>query len=264
MNKGVVAILIAAVVLVGLAIGVRNAESGDMLYGLKSLLSTRVAYVADVEEDIETIESEMAHASAMIEGGTLSEDEAFELRSKLVSRLQSVQSTMARAETNTSLTPAQLESLKGSLTRLAAALTTYRDSLLKLDTLAANSSKSKKYANGRSQNVAKDSEPLALESIIVDTIQVVEEHIEEVSGEEVSEEVIEDIIEVVETAEDVAEEESTLPEEELGEGYPATDEGVTEASTTEGGETEDPVEDEVSPEETGTDDGSTTPEYETN
>lgn len=168
--------LIILTVLVVIAVGagmVVTAKPGDQLYSLKAFFSGTQSYVTSIDDTLDSLEADLAQLEADISTGRLNEVEAATAKAKIVARLDSINAAIDGAG-SAEVTPAMRAQLSAALDRLTTILTTYRDSLVVVDDLVKKSKRGGGSGGSRS-----------LLETAADIIDVVVDHIEEVTEEEV-------------------------------------------------------------------------------
>lgn len=173
MGKYIIAVLL--LVGVGLGYGIVTAEPGGSLYSLKNWMSG-ASYTAAVSDGIDLLEEQLADLEVKLAAGELSDDEAYELKEKLVKRVDTLNNSIQNSK-NRQLTADEKIAVAASLERLKGALEKYRDSLIALETKAK---KSKRHSGGGGGKSIVD--------VVEDAVEDFEEYVEEVVEEYESEE----------------------------------------------------------------------------
>jgi len=167
-------IIIAVLLLGGWAgYGVATAEPGDFFYQAKVWFG-QVSYTAEVADEIALLEADLADIDAKVSAGTLTDDEAYELKTKIASRVANITASI-NASKNRELTENEKVSIATSLGRLKDALEKYRDSLGTLETKAKQS---KRHTGGGGSK--------SIIEVVEDSINGLEDYIEEIDEEYVS------------------------------------------------------------------------------
>lgn len=156
MNKQI--ILSAIILVAAVAIGWFVLNPGDTF-----------DYVVTVDQEINQMEDELAEIEAAVEAGTLTEEQATEAKIKILTRLETINTSMEAAG-SAKLTPAQRIQLNEGLDRLKNILITYQATLTVVDETAVESEVQARVITRSSSNGNKK---LSLE--IADTIDTVEE-----------------------------------------------------------------------------------------
>lgn len=171
--------LLVVIILAIVGLGIYKAEPGDMLYALKSWTAP-VEYVANIDNEIDALEVELADLEAKIESGELTETEATLVRERITSRMINISSAATDAE-GTALSPEARARINDSLTRLSNALVTYRDSLIIVDAVADGEVLG---VVKQTLNVRPHTKSSRLLTIVTNTVETLEDHVEEVLGDE--------------------------------------------------------------------------------
>ncbi|MCA9366493.1 hypothetical protein KC722_02845 [Candidatus Kaiserbacteria bacterium] len=198
-----ITLLALVVVAVAFSAMVATAQPGDSLYWMKAYVTGTQSYVASIDDELDQLETELAAVEAGIADGTLTPAEAVAAKEHIVSRMNSIQGAVSGAD-NAKLTPAQKAQLSAALDRLTTILVTYKDSITTVDTIAT--AEEKKRSGGSSKKSIAD--------VVTDTVGTLEDHVEEVTGEE-------------QDASDVIEDEFMAEEEEMSDdNATSTDDGT--------------------------------------
>lgn len=206
-NKIVLSALVVLLIGTGGFVVVQTSKPGDFVYPVKAYFSGEVAYVSDVSGEVDLLESELAGIEVQIANGTLTPESAHTARAKIITRLDTITTTMNTAS-NATLSLEMRTKLSAALTKLNSVLSIYRDSLNTLETIAGPDTKRALNARGNSHKT--------LSEIITDTASIIEDHLETVSDEQEESD--------VDQAAAVVEEESTITDE-------STEAEVTEEDT---------------------------------
>lgn len=186
-------------------------------------------YVVVVDREVAAIEAELAEIDAAVAAGTLTEEQANEAKASILLRLDTINKSVVSAESG-KLTQTQKDQLAAGLQKLADTLVTYKDTLATVDEVAVDAEVKRKLNTnaGRSSNGDKN-----LGTVIVETIEAVEDIAEEAIDDYEPIVIDEEIIAEIEASEEATQDEAT---EETG------TEGETVESTEETETSETPVE----------------------
>ncbi len=183
MNKIYTGVILAIIVVVG-------------IFLLNS--SNKVEYVATIDDEITQLENELAELDLAVEAGTLTSAQATEAKVKILTRLDTINTSIATSERAT-LTTAQRKQLSEGLDRLKNILITYQATLTAVDDTAAEAdvtAKLKSSHSGGSKN---------LNLIVAETIDNVQEVTEEVIVDYETDENLDTQIEEIVVEEEAAE-----------------------------------------------------------
>lgn len=126
-------------------------------------------YVAVVSNEVEQLETELAEIDAAVEAGTLSPEEATTAKVKILTRLDTINTSVSSAQ-NTKLGPQQKTQLADGLNRLKNALIDYQMTLSVVEEVSVDTEVKRQLStSGRSSS--RNHVSLA----IVDTIENVED-----------------------------------------------------------------------------------------
>ncbi len=192
------------------------------------IASPEVEYVANVDEQITELESELVLIEAQVQAGTLSPEAAAIAQAKIFTRLDSIQASVD-GKADVKLSDAQRAMLVAGLDRLKDVLVQYKSTLVAVDQEVLKlpeSERPKAKGSNRGKNLA---------TIVDETIEVVEEHVEEVVDDYVAPEE-DEMEEGTEDMENSTEDENTDGEEVTEE--EVEDEGSEEEVENEGSEDE--------------------------
>ncbi len=89
-------------------------------------------YVVTVDNEVAQLETELAELDAAVEAGTLTSAQATEAKVKIITRLDTINTTVA-ASTGEKLTPAQQQQLDDGLNLLKTILINYQETLATVD-----------------------------------------------------------------------------------------------------------------------------------
>lgn len=163
-------ITLTVLVLVAVAVFmVATAKPGSQLYTFKSYFTGSENYVAQIDTSLDQLRSDLATLEVDLVTGKVTESDASTIKAKLASHLTTINSSIAAAD-ESALTPAMQAQLSEALDRLTVILTTYRDSLIIVDSMVENTNQS-----GGS----------TLIETARDTIEAMVDHVEAVTEEEV-------------------------------------------------------------------------------
>lgn len=148
-----------------------------------------VDYVATVDTEVSALESELVAIDAAVQNGTLTSEEATQAKIAIMSRLNTINSSVS-ASNNGKLTPSQQTQLNEGLNRLKAILIAYRDTLGIVDTQADDEKvRSSLETDSENQTITEtvletiDSVEDVAEDVIEDYEPTLEEEIEEIQDE---------------------------------------------------------------------------------
>lgn len=197
-------------------------------------------YVVTVDNEVTQLEAELVELEASVEAGTLTPKKATEAKIKVLTRLDTINSSVVTSA-SAKLTSAQQRQLADGLNRLKTILINYQSTLTAVDEVAVESEVVAKLKRGGSSSKA-------LSVAIVETIEIIEidaeevvedytpdenldEQIEEIINEENEEDLSgttteDEIIEINEAEEIISDQESNTTEEDT---IP-TEEGVADES----------------------------------
>jgi hypothetical protein len=130
-HKTIIIGLLAIFVVVGGYLVVTNPSPEDLTY-----YKTETAYIADVDDEVSRLEADLLRLDADIKAEAVTPDQAVATKAQIKTRIETIQ-TAAQVHTGATLTPAMRAVLSSALDRLTVILTTYRDSLLRVETLAS-------------------------------------------------------------------------------------------------------------------------------
>jgi len=201
-----------------------------------------INYVATIEDEVTQLEQELADIEAAIESGDLTPLEAAKAQIKIAKRLDAINSAV-ESSGNASLSSAQRAQLLGGLDRLKNVLTDYRGTLGVVDNAVLELPESERPKFKRGGGGSSKSESGSVTDVIVETIDVVQEYVEEVVDDYVADEDDGQATSTDDGVDDSATSTSTTPTEEgTGDENPgdgdeseASDDGIVE----EEGETPD-------------------------
>jgi hypothetical protein len=185
-QKITIALVVVVVLVTGVVLAAKSANPGDFLYPLKTYLSGEVMYIADISHEVDLLEAELKDLDSQIGAGTLDPKAAELARASIISRLERINAS-AQNGSKAVLTPAMRATLNDALSRLTRILTTYRDSFATVEELASAS-----ITTGGKKKSGGSARPKTILEAIEDTAQILEDHIEEVTGENPTDEVVSD------------------------------------------------------------------------
>lgn len=174
--------------------------------------ATTVDYVADVADEIDTLESDLAALEVEANAGTLTPAAAAAAQAKIATRIDAINAALATAD-ETGLTSAQRKQLLAALTKLKGLFITYRSVLTVVDETAAELPEAERriyYSKGSGTHVGVT----ALVASVIETVETAAEDAiagyepEDTTPEEVTPEEFEEIVEV--TVEDAMRAEDTV------------------------------------------------------
>lgn len=225
-NKNVVITTAVLLVLIAGGLMVQASEPGNFLYPVKAYFSGEVTYVQNVSDEVTLLQEDLAHIETQISINSLSTEDVVVAREKIAVRIQKINDTIKNAD-NATLTPQMRAMLLTTLSKLTAILTTYRDSLVTLETLASASTID--IVDSESSKNNSKAKPLTemFEDAVTEMSQQIIETTEGTSdAEENNEETVVDESETDATSTDVdntSEETESIPDTESSEEIPASD-----------------------------------------
>lgn len=150
--------------------------------------SDKFDYVVTIENEIEQLETELMEIDAAVEAGALTTAEATEAKVKIITRLDTINTTVA-ASTGAKLTPAQQQQLNDGLNRLKTILINYQATLTTLDKSADEAMVKAKVKTGGAGK--------SLTSIMAVTIANVEADVEEYVEDYMADEELDEQVEII-------------------------------------------------------------------
>lgn len=137
-----------------------------------------VTYVAEVNNEVAALEAELAEIEAAVQAGTLTPEAAAEAQVKIAARLEAINGAIASSE-KVELSSSQRTQLMDGLDRLKDILTKYQATLVVVDEVVMELPPAERPQLNRSNGGRASS----IVAVIADTVEVVEEHVEEVVEE---------------------------------------------------------------------------------
>lgn len=134
--------------------------------------SDKIGYVAEVDTQVDSLQTELSTLKASIALGDLDPQTAVQVRAHVTDRLSAITAAIETAQ-HTQLTPAERASIVASLVHMKQMLTEYMGTLHTLDTIATESAI-------RSGIQAEVSPNQSLVSLFDDTVGTLENHVEDV------------------------------------------------------------------------------------
>lgn len=146
-------------------------------------------YVVTIDNEVTQLETELAELDTAVEAGILTSAQATEAKVKIITRLDTINTTVA-ASTGAKLTPAQQQQLNDGLNRLKTILINYQATLTAVDEKAVDADVQAKFKQS-----GKGSKSLNV--VISETIEAVEINTEESVEDYVADEELDTQLEVI-------------------------------------------------------------------
>jgi len=150
-----------------------------LIFSISLFSHNTVRYVATVDDEVTQIETELALLDRAVSEGTLSPESAYQARVALLSHLDSIEVAVTSSNSAT-LNATQRKILIDGLARLKNVLILYKDTLVAVDISAELVTDKPRLKKGDYKKT--------ISAVIAETIDIVEEHVDEAVQEYVPEE----------------------------------------------------------------------------